>query len=67
MNVKVVSLSLLILFAFSMITTVIMAFEVQLHSRVTTLRAVSYSDNPGHEPAGDPVDNPASPRSSFPS
>lgn len=60
MNVKVVALALLVLFSFAVITNVAMAFNVQLASKVATLR--TYNDNPGHEPLGDPVDSPGSPK-----
>lgn len=61
MSIKVVSLVLLVLFAFAIVTNVVMAANIQLSNNVATTRNFSCDGNPGNEPTGDPVDGPPSP------
>lgn len=63
MNLKVVSLVFLVLFAFAMAVNVVMAANVELPDTVSAPTPFGCNDDPGFQPQGDPVDGPGCPHS----
>lgn len=61
MNLKVVSLVFLVLFAFAMAVNVVMAANVELPDTMSAPTSFCCNDDPGFQPQGDPVDGPACP------